>query len=487
MAQLSIGHRRAKARVWTHPQTLSDLSSWFLAASTRKISHHKFPGRPGNGKHVHLEIESSEAGENAREKRKWKHQGPKHGGGGPWRAFLHVNAKGSKLTKQRLVALSEEYRNLPNEEKALYIDVGKDAAFSRKCGNKAFGQKVPKIRFLSLPGSVGINGQSDTVIQHTPVEQAIIDANQEIRQLRRETVEREAAIDKELAAFENRPCNRKICEGFASAAPNDFHLVPGSCPILQCHYVGMNEGSKALSRNLLSLTSSWDHRHEMIMKPAPLERVPVLRNHCCEAGICVCHGQRSNVQHFHSKLRLYFFRTFGPKKKCNDTKDLIAGNLLLVLRPLHEGTSEMWFHIALQYLGSHWRPTLIRMNEVPNPHVALDAGVHALEVDFAVKAGHRILNVMTLYEVISSLDLSRPIEGHIMKFWMKNPMAPLGVLNLTRHMARALKPPEKVWLGSAAEQLRRLNHARQAKGARRGGRGRGPGAARGHRRPGSMR
>ncbi len=71
---------------------------------------------------------------------KTKAKTTKRGGGGAWRAFVHHRAKGGqKLDSQALQQLSNEYRQLGEEELSMYQAAGKAAALAHKEGFKAFG------------------------------------------------------------------------------------------------------------------------------------------------------------------------------------------------------------------------------------------------------------------------------------------------------------------------------------------------------------
>ena len=54
----------------------------------------------------------------------------RRGGGGPWRAFLHMKASGRQLTPDVVAALSAEYANLSEEEYQPYLALGQAGASS---------------------------------------------------------------------------------------------------------------------------------------------------------------------------------------------------------------------------------------------------------------------------------------------------------------------------------------------------------------------
>ena len=78
-------------------------------------------------------------------------------GGGPWRAFIHHRYRGMKFTKELMQQISREYNNLSAEEKAFYLQVGKEATDSHRHG------------FSSFSGSDRVRRQKST---NTPVDEA---------------------------------------------------------------------------------------------------------------------------------------------------------------------------------------------------------------------------------------------------------------------------------------------------------------------------
>jgi hypothetical protein len=67
--------------------------------------------------------------------RKVRYDAPqKQGGGGAWRAYVHINGKGLAWDPARSTELSMQYRLLTAEEFAFYRDLGRQACISHKTG-----------------------------------------------------------------------------------------------------------------------------------------------------------------------------------------------------------------------------------------------------------------------------------------------------------------------------------------------------------------
>ena len=94
-------------------------------------------GRFGRKQRKQGAKEADDAGLPLRKKRKRASQP-----GGPWKAFVHVNAKGVRVTKETGKRMSDEYRNLTPEQTAWYHELGEAARISGLAGHKPFPEVV---------------------------------------------------------------------------------------------------------------------------------------------------------------------------------------------------------------------------------------------------------------------------------------------------------------------------------------------------------
>ena len=132
----SVNQRRMKHQVWTHRCELTTLGSWFLAnchsRQAAEYARHMSPvGSQGPSGSP-----AASSGDVAMPLVK-KHKG----GGGPWRAFLHVHAKGQKLSSADFSALSARYKALSDTDKEYYNKLGSDAADVHRSGLRSFGKR----------------------------------------------------------------------------------------------------------------------------------------------------------------------------------------------------------------------------------------------------------------------------------------------------------------------------------------------------------
>lgn len=63
------------------------------------------------------------------------------GGGGAWRAFVHIKHKGVQITKESAKSLANEYRSLLPDEKVFYENLGSLATAAHRASFPAFGAK----------------------------------------------------------------------------------------------------------------------------------------------------------------------------------------------------------------------------------------------------------------------------------------------------------------------------------------------------------
>jgi len=135
----SVNQRRAMHKGWGKLHSLDELSAWFLANANRRIimdlpqpetgmtfSHHK----PGTSQPAPARQQASatvgtkgkdHGAKVASQRRKRPHSHLRGGGGGPWRAFLHVNVVASAATFSH--ESSEAYSALLHSSSVLLIFV----------------------------------------------------------------------------------------------------------------------------------------------------------------------------------------------------------------------------------------------------------------------------------------------------------------------------------------------------------------------------
>ena len=75
----------------------------------------------------------------------------KRGGGGAFRAYLSMNSKGNKATAHSWKEMAHNYRQLSQEEKASYTEIGKAASATHKRGFHAFGPRASRKKKTHTP------------------------------------------------------------------------------------------------------------------------------------------------------------------------------------------------------------------------------------------------------------------------------------------------------------------------------------------------
>lgn len=66
------------------------------------------------------------------------------GGGGAWRAFVHIEAKGKRCTPGFFTELSERFRSLSDEQREYYEELGEIARQLHRDGRRGFGRRIRK-------------------------------------------------------------------------------------------------------------------------------------------------------------------------------------------------------------------------------------------------------------------------------------------------------------------------------------------------------
>lgn len=131
----SRNQRRSRARVWTHVQDFESLSAHFLAQRSRgPVGPSESRPRPTKRPRRSQNTASDEQGGAAL----------RTGAGGPWRAFVHIQAAGRQLTAEFAAELSQRYQALSGEEKEFYNEIGELATIAKRQGDLAFGRRIRK-------------------------------------------------------------------------------------------------------------------------------------------------------------------------------------------------------------------------------------------------------------------------------------------------------------------------------------------------------
>ena len=149
----SQNQRRLKHRVWTHPTDMASLSSWALSRShirqAADMARHREAGGSATGRRgsgVDGDVPEPQ------EKKQRK------GGGGAYRAFLHMKTAGKQWARELMQHMSLEYAALSPEEKAHYEYLGGLGSEVHAAGERTFGPRRQYGRASGLRDSATAGG-----------------------------------------------------------------------------------------------------------------------------------------------------------------------------------------------------------------------------------------------------------------------------------------------------------------------------------------
>ena len=117
----SHNQRRARFRVWTHAQPISNLSCFF---TSHKCGEWKWQESDALRKQCML---TDKPKEHVTKRFSWA-----------WKAFLHCHGRGAFMSPEKLRQLSADFSVLSDDDKGFYEEVG-DLAFQARCS----GAKKP--------------------------------------------------------------------------------------------------------------------------------------------------------------------------------------------------------------------------------------------------------------------------------------------------------------------------------------------------------
>ena len=122
-----------------------------------------------------------------------KQANAKGGGGGAYRAYLHLHHAGKRFRAASIQELTASYNNLSDEDKAQYIELGRLGNLAWRHGYAAFGERVRSASQASLadtvpgpgvqqPGGAIVQADLDSRMALIPV--ATRDFEQDLREIR---------------------------------------------------------------------------------------------------------------------------------------------------------------------------------------------------------------------------------------------------------------------------------------------------------------
>ena len=293
----------------------------------------------------------------------------KRGSGGTWRAFVHCHTTGEKWGPQTLSNLANVYRNLSEEDRAVYSSVGKTATLNRQLGVPSFpawsarasrarhghageDKKVPEPRLASLAakmcevavvGALAPDAQAhlETMQQDEPSHANIFtQLTRAVARHFREVGKAEHADNAADALKELAPQSKTAAEDFLIDRKHlldlqtcTWHSFPGPCPTLLASFEPDNVmpfAKHSGSPGSLHLAQGWQQRHLGIeqrkWEHGEVRLATNRRRMCLASSFCRCRGNGKLVAKIHGRFMRHL-KQLCQEKHVEDL--MVSGHMLL--------------------------------------------------------------------------------------------------------------------------------------------------------------
>lgn len=201
--------------VQTHVPALEDINcQWICRRNATLRTEH----------HVPRFIEEEQ--EKEKPKKKAKYQNP----GGPWKAFLNENAKGMKLTPERIKDLQQQYHGLTDEQRNYYRSVGQVARVAGLAGHRPFGEKPQRELANREPsdvlGNASFAGAVIETEQMTEFSSKLVALRRALKETSRSRSQADRNLNDELATYNPDQTQHDLALRVSSAALPILRAVP---------------------------------------------------------------------------------------------------------------------------------------------------------------------------------------------------------------------------------------------------------------------
>ena len=172
------------------------------------------------------------------QKKEGKRPGCRGGGGGAYRAFLHVNHAGKQLSSSSIRELTAQYHQLSPADRAYYESLGRRGNAAWRFGHAAFGGRVrrssaePELADAAPPGAEQAGGamvQADadeSVAQMPLVPFATRDFKKDLQDIRKKFQAEQQKQKEELAKRDKTLADHQ--DAVCSQTPDVFEGIPAS-------------------------------------------------------------------------------------------------------------------------------------------------------------------------------------------------------------------------------------------------------------------
>lgn len=504
----SRNQRRANFRVWSHVQDFPSLSADFFAMRARddlvSSCSHKHASDSGEKRRRVDKSQGLEGGDGQQRPRRT-------GGGGAWRAFLHRNADGRKLTADVVTELSVRYRNLNDQQRKYYVELGVLATIAKQQGELAFGRRIRRRAIGEAPPdpaaraalavepvamatclvpalSVAAKGGAGGAAQ---VARIVADATaaQQAGEAEREYEDHAALVDAVAIRKWSAAASVATEAGWALAASAPTHgalvghweQVPHALAILE-HRPRATDICATLEQRTSRASSPSPHRaalwraaHTAVLAKdcEPIGALGSGRRLCHEAQLCTCSAEGKLLRRLLYRFRLAFNTAKAALDKGAYAKLVRGGFMVLHVQSVDAGVGDAaapaagcaapgrifdeWLHIALMYMKP-WRPTFVVMRRRPAGDSDECLGVEAT-LD---AANPDLLALRTVWQLLGEIVAS---DAPVQLSWYRLVASARQVYAITPLHQRVSRLPTVesfvVWKGKTQERRR----ARRPQGA----------------------
>ncbi|CAK0862880.1 unnamed protein product [Prorocentrum cordatum] len=362
----SVNQRGARFRVWTHVETVEEVSAHFATHSAADFGVAAASRPPGCQRA-------------AAPKRMLQEGGPPRGRNSvkmwAWRTFVHMRGSGF-LTRESAAELSEQYRALSDDEFQQYRLLGALARDQHLAGLRSF----PKRRRAAAASASSDAGGVIGLLPSSRGRRDLPLGDGELRKL----------------AYQESGDDMFALVDTAATVEGDIDVQVDAGRVLryrrraECVAADACQGIRGSCRQTVGqLASEWEDMHRTYtMKNVPhLGKVPTCRRRCHEAETCICEGEGAPLRRLEAHVRSAFAALRRWDKKAAKAA-LARGDSVLrftsvvrppsadaeadggaagALVPLGDGggaTTYRFFHVAFHY-SKPFAPTVVELERDP--------------------------------------------------------------------------------------------------------------------------
>ena len=295
----------------------------------------------------------------------------RRGGGGPWRAFVHIQCRKQKWGARGTATLSEQYHRLSPNSKAWYIDAGRAASAAHRSGGSSFpcysATATHARHAMTKPENIGSGSVAPNL---DDPQQQLKAAKREARRQRALRKEEHVQRCEDLMLYAKETTqhilqSQQLLKGLEFPS---FFAFPHQFDALQTS-VQMKQMSTATLEGLGSLDylkRAWDEQH-LGVRPSSSQAIPPIpASRCWRLRTCMCSLASRRLRQFIQAATLAWKRLV---KQAKLEEQLLIGNVIIKWTSHLEPTQQdaiidvHYTHVPLHH-RSPWRPCLLALEKV---------------------------------------------------------------------------------------------------------------------------